>query len=83
MKKLLQNLLAGARQLLIGSLATAALLAAYAIAGPGEEPTLQDDEAAAIVLTPPLQEQLTALCAAAWPDDEMHAEARRRACAKD
>lgn len=83
MKKLFENLLAGARQLLIGALATAVLLVAYAIAGPGEEPTHHDDEHAAIVLTPPLQEQLAALCAAAWPDDEMHAEARRRACAKD
>lgn len=83
MMKLFQNLLAGTQQLLIGALATAALLAAYAIAGPGEDPTHHDEDAAAIVLTPPIQEELDALCAAAWPDDEMHAEARRRACAKD
>ncbi|WP_044529265.1 hypothetical protein [Herbaspirillum sp. B65] len=83
MMKYLQIILAAARQLLIGALATAALLGAYAIAGPESESTDLAEEAVPILLKPPIQEQLDALCAAAWPDDEMHAEARRRACAKD
>ncbi|MDR6739607.1 hypothetical protein J2X56_001621 [Herbaspirillum sp. 1173] len=83
MRKLVHAVLAAAKHLSVGVLATATLLAAYAIAGPDADPSASDEQEPAILLTPPIQEQLDALCAATWPDDEMHAEARRRACAKD
>lgn len=83
MMKLVRAILAVAKHVLVGVLATAVLLAAYAIAGPDTGSSASDEQEPAIMLTLPIQEQLDALCAATWPDDEMHTEARRRACAKD
>jgi|GEM_PF-3859015 len=83
MMTIIKAVLAGIKHLLAGAAAAAALFAAYAIAGADGGPPVATDDEPAIVLTPPIQEQLDALCAAAWPDDDRHALARQRACAKD